>query len=131
MPRGVYDRTKKNEKLPKAAMPKMSKSTKVVKSHVGRNILAGPGMAQENQFAVLTSNVLSLGQIRGMSLGETITKRVDAELLQNINALRTLRQQVFGRTVEEMEETVQTVPSNGSLPLPAKPLIPVPPIPQS
>jgi hypothetical protein len=65
-------------------------------------------------------------KVLSLDTDKKVFAEVVTELMQNFQALKSLRQEVFGNF---LEKTVEEAKSNGGVPLPAKPVIPVPPIP--
>ncbi len=111
------------------------------------------------QFTALTQSIATLAALNP-ALCKNAAARAEAELIAQIDALSDLRKATFGRTVAEQtaydaeqvtlkaqrdaaraaqqaaaqsqtaQETVEG-PGNGQVPLPARPIMPVPPAPVS
>jgi hypothetical protein len=134
MPRGVYDRSKTKKKLETAPKSKMPKTMKVTKSPIARSpvaksrVIKDPGISTEGRFRVLTENISTMVKMLSLNVDKKVFAEVVAELTQNFNALKALRLEIFGDFPTKTEQ-VEASPSNGGLPLPAKPLLPVPPVP--
>lgn len=137
MPRGVYDRTKKSDKTGKTSKtPKMATNQEMASTNapkktkrISKEKRTDPltELSVVDRFSLITANILTLGQIRTLSISEDLAREIEDELRQHVTVLRNMRQQIFGGDTDVEEVCQQTIPTNGGLPFPANPLIPVPP----